>query len=55
MISGRKTYTLALAAILAAVAGYLQGVLDVQAALEMAWAGGVAATLRHGLAQAGIR
>ena len=52
---GKKTYTLAGAAILAAIAGYLQGALDVQAALEMAWAGGVAATLRHGLAKAGLK
>lgn len=53
-VQGKKTYMLALAAVLAGIAGYMQGQLDLQQALESVWAGGVAAALRHGLARAGL-
>ena len=49
ILDGKKTYALALAAILAAIAGYLTGDLTAVQAVEAAWAGGVAATLRHGI------
>ena len=55
MMDGKKTYTLAIAAVLAGVAGYLQGHLDLQQALEAVWAGGAAAALRHGLAKTGLQ
>lgn len=54
-MNGRKTYTLALAAVLGGVAGYLDGALDLKQALDAIWAGGVAAALRHGLANAGLK
>jgi len=49
MLTGKKTYLAALAAILSAVGGYLSGSLDLAAALQLAFTGILSAALRNGI------
>ena len=48
-LEGKKTYTLALVAIMTALTAYIAGTADLMAAIQMALVGGVAATLRSAL------
>ena len=48
-LSGYKTYVLAVVAVVGAFAAYALGEMTLQQAIEASWAGGVAATLRHGI------
>ena len=49
-LKGRKTYVLALLAVATALAGWLVDTVSAEEAMKMAWAGGVAAALRHAVA-----
>ena len=49
MLAGKKTYLLAALAIITAGIGYLTGDLSAHDALNQAWAGAIAATMRHGI------
>lgn len=49
ILSGKKTYVLAVIAILTGIAQYLTGDATIMDALNYAWAGGVAAALRAGV------
>lgn len=53
-LKGYKTYILAAVAIIGAVAGYAIGEMSLQQALDYAWAGGVAATLRAAVKKAEV-
>lgn len=49
MFTGKKTYIAALAAVLSAAGGYLSGDLALAAAIQLAFTGILAATLRNGI------
>lgn len=50
-LAGKKTYTLAIVAVITALAGYATGELTLTQAAAAAWVGGVAAALRHAVQQ----
>ena len=50
-LRGKKTYVLAALAVLTALAGWATGDLTAADALQQAWAGGIAMTLRAGVAK----
>lgn len=52
LLLGKKTYTLAVVAILTAGLAYLGGGVELMDAVQLALVGGVAATLRHAITQA---
>ncbi len=49
-MSGKKTYLAAVAAVLSAAGGYLSGDITIAAAIQLAFTGILAATLRSGVA-----
>lgn len=51
-LEGKKTYTLAIVAVLTGLTAYISGTADVMAAIQIALVGGVAATLRHAITTA---
>jgi hypothetical protein len=50
MLSGKKTYILAAAGLIYAVAGYFSGHLDSQTALGLLWSSGIVTTVRNAIA-----
>jgi len=54
MLSGYKTYLLALVAVVGGVVGYLVGDMTLMEAANYVWVGGVAAALRAGVDKAGL-
>lgn len=52
VLDGKKTYTIAITAILSAIYAYYSGGLSFVEAAQIALTGGVAATLRHAIAKA---
>ena len=55
MLSGYKTYLVAAAAILGAVAGFASGSMDLGQALQLIITSLMGATIRHGVATAAVK
>lgn len=53
-LQGAKTYLVAIAAIITAIVGYLNGVLDLKSLIEAVFAAIATMTLRHGISTVGV-
>lgn len=49
MLSGKKTYIVALGGVLTAVGGFLTGTIDAASAIQLAFTSIIGATVRHGV------